>query len=184
MARERAAGHRRRGLVHACEGRRVARTDPGPARPQPGSRENALTVPMYASSWIQAELFVGGGLGSETWHGPDRFEERDPGPEPPRRQRMRGPEVVGGRARPEDEQRIRKGHRRTIARQPAARAGTRMRPPARECRKRMRPPASRRARVIPEPARPPAPEPTREDLGSLAANASGLCPAAGRTRRP
>ena len=55
--------------------------------------------------WHIRQLVVGRGLGSQAGLRADRPEELDPGPEPARRQRMGGSEVVVERGRAEHEQR-------------------------------------------------------------------------------
>ena len=52
----------------------------------------------------QQQVGVGRRFGRQTRLGADRTQEVDPRPEPARRQRMVGPEVVVGRAWPVDEQ--------------------------------------------------------------------------------
>ena len=51
------------------------------------------------------QLVIGGRLGRKAGLGPNRAKEVDPRPESPRGQRVGRAEVVGRRARPEDEQR-------------------------------------------------------------------------------
>ena len=60
------------------------------------------------------QLLVAGRLRCQAGLRPQLAQEVDPGPEPPRRQRVAGPEVVRQRARAEDEQRE-VGHEPTIA---------------------------------------------------------------------
>ena len=104
---QRAAGDRGGRLVHAGERGRVARPDPHPSR---SGRRRAAALDMLDVRRVMhpRELLVGGRLGSEIRHGPERLQERDARPEPARRQRMRRPEVIRGRARSVDQEGLRR----------------------------------------------------------------------------
>ena len=90
---QRAAGHRRRRLVHARERRAVATlADAGLREPERVDREalDHVEVPRRVAP---QQLLVRGGLRREPRFRPDRTQQIDARPEPPRRQRMTRPEV-------------------------------------------------------------------------------------------
>jgi hypothetical protein len=112
---KRAAGDGSRGLVHAGERRVVAaEADPGrrldPAVLDHREEPDGLDV---AGRVADGQFVVARGLGCQARRGTERLQEVDPRPEPARRQRMGGPEVVVERPRAEDEDR-RAGHGGTI----------------------------------------------------------------------
>ena len=96
---DRAAGDHRPGLVHPRERRIVAAlADAGLRRPERVHREPLDRVDVAARMAPQ-QLVVGGGLGRKSRLGAHGPQQLDPRTEPPRRQRMAGPEVVRRGAR-------------------------------------------------------------------------------------
>ena len=101
---ERATGDGGTGLVHPAEGRIVAPDpDPGRARPERIARE-----PLHGGDVVggvaPAQLVVRGGLGRQAGRRSDGPKQLHRRPEPARRQRVIGPEVVVRRPRAVDEQ--------------------------------------------------------------------------------
>ena len=96
---DRPAGDHRPGLVHPSERRIVtALADAGLRRPERIHREPLDCVDV-APRMAPQQLVVGGRLGRKSRLGPDGPHQLDPRTEPPRCQRMPGPEVVRRGAR-------------------------------------------------------------------------------------
>ncbi len=139
---QRAARDRGARVVHPGEGGVVAGPDA-----RLGS--NRVRIDGEASDGVQVgwrmdrqQFSVGRGLGLERRHRTDPSEQLDAGAEAARRERMLGSEVVGQRARPEDEERS-VHHRLIIA--------------GREDRRRSMQPTVQPAGVA---QRPPSPRPS------------------------
>ena len=103
---KRATGDRRGCLMHAVERRDVAeRGDPVCGRPARIGAEAADRGDVLAGVG-RGQLVIGRRLRREAGLRAERAEQVDAGSEPARRQRMVGSEVVGRRARTEDQERL------------------------------------------------------------------------------